>query len=177
MQNDKKANKKAKPQNKINNPHLAWGPKGPQALHRSWNKGAIMPRSSSLKKKKKKSIAPEISPLKFPAIPKSGQPPNVLSSLRPINNLVALKKLLKEHLQHLTKFLNQNDIIHNNHHGGRKHHSTTTALLQIHDEIYKSQENFNITALFTTDLTAAYDTVDSVILSKSWSTMGYRGKS
>ena len=53
------------------------------------------------------------------AIPKSDKPPNLLSSLRPINNLVALDKLMEEHiLRHLTTFLNNHDIIHNNHHGG-----------------------------------------------------------
>ena len=47
-QNEKRQkHKKAKQQNKINNSHLAGGPKGPQALHRSQNKGTIGPRSSS----------------------------------------------------------------------------------------------------------------------------------
>ena len=39
------------------------------------------------------------------AIPKSDKPPNLLSSLCPINNLVALDKLMEEHiLRHLTTF-------------------------------------------------------------------------
>ena len=49
-------------------------------------------------------------------------------------------------------------------------------LQQIHDEIYKSQEKFNSTALFTTDLTSAYDTVDSVILNQQLDHYGIRDK-
>ena len=87
------------------------------------------------------------------------------ASYRPINNLPAIEKIIEMHiLQHLLPFLEQNDIILNNHHGGRHLHSTTTALTDITYKLNNNYENNKISATLTTDLTAAFDTVDTDIL-------------
>ena len=90
---------------------------------------------------------------------------HLIESYRPINNLLCLEKILEEHIIiHLNIFLEENNIINNNNHGGRKEHSTTTALTQINNKLLYNYDNNKISATLTTDLSAAYDTVDNVIL-------------
>ena len=101
-----------------------------------------------------------------------------IENYRPINNLPALEKILEEHiLIHLYKFLNENNIFNANQHGGRKRHSTTTALAQINNQILINNENNKITATFTTDLSAAYDTIPIPILLKKLDHYGIRDDS
>ena len=74
---------------------------------------------------------------------------------------------MEEHIViNLHKILNENNILNANQHGGRKRHSTTTALAQINNQILINNENNKITATFTTDLSAAYDTIPIPILLK-----------
>ena len=88
-----------------------------------------------------------------------------LSSFRPINNLLAIEKIFEEHVSiNLQKFLSENNILYRNHHGGRRNYSTTTALLEITNKLNISYDRNHISALLATDLSAAYDTVDSNIL-------------
>lgn len=103
---------------------------------------------------------------------------NLIDSFRPINNLPCLEKILEEHIIiHLNIFLEENNILHDNHHGGRKLHSTTTALTQINNKLLYNLENNKISATLTTDLSAAYDTVDNVILLNKLEHYGIRGNS
>ena len=99
------------------------------------------------------------------------------SSYRPINNLPAIEKLIETHiLTHLIPFLEVNNIIHNNHHGGRHSHSTTTALTNITHKLNHNYETNKISATLTTDLTAAFDTVDTDILIQKLNHYGIRKK-
>ena len=61
------------------------------------------------------------------------------------------------------------------HHGGRYGYSTLTALTKIHNQIYKNKEKNKITAIITTDLTAAFDTVDHDTLLQKLSFYGLKG--
>ena len=98
-------------------------------------------------------------------ISKPEKDPKIISSYRPINNLPSIEKIIESHiLDHITKFFNDNKIINDYHHGGRPKHSTTTALSDMTYTLNKLTEQKYITATLTTDLTAAYDTVDSNIL-------------
>ena len=54
--------------------------------------------------------------------------------------------------------------MHNNHHRGQKLHSTTTALTNITHKLNHIYETKKISSTLTTDLTAAFDTVDTDIL-------------
>ena len=74
-------------------------------------------------------------------------------------------------------FLDDNKILNDNQHGGRKKHSTTSALTQINNQLLKNDENGKISATMTTDLSAAYDTIDIGILLKKLDHYGIRGDS
>ena len=87
------------------------------------------------------------------------------SSYRPIANLCAVEKIIEELLKRqMDKFFLESGTIPNEHHGGRSKHSTATAKSMIDYYAGKIAENNKSTCLITTDLTAAYDTVDHGIL-------------
>ena len=46
----------------------------------------------------------------------------------------------------------------------RKHHSTKTALIKVYDDILKDIDNGQMSALCLLDLTAAFDTIDHLLL-------------
>ena len=89
------------------------------------------------------------------------------NSYRPIANLCTAKKIVEELLKRqLEDFIDVNNIIPPEHHGGRRVHSTVSAKSIIDYNVGKVKEIRKSTCLITTDLTAAYDTVDHQILVK-----------
>ena len=81
---------------------------------------------------------------------------------QPINNLCTLDKIIEEYFkQQIQKHLDINNIIDKHHHGSRKNHGTNTALAQINYEISTRYEKYNYTSILQTDLSAAFDTVDT----------------
>ena len=97
-------------------------------------------------------------------ISKPGLPTDNIALYRPINNLPAVEKFIETYfLIHINKHLENNDILHDNHHGGRRRHSTTTALTAIYNKLLYNKENSIISIILCTDLSAAYDTVDTSI--------------
>merc|ERR1712240_205865 len=99
-----------------------------------------------------------------------------IANYRPINNLPTIEKIIETHiLTYLIPFFNDNKIINKFHHGGREKHSTTTALSNITYTLNKNYENNLISAAISTDLTAAFDTVDTDILLSKLKYYGIQG--
>ena len=71
----------------------------------------------------------------------------------------------------LIDFLTENNILHNHHHGGRANHSPETAMAAIQLGLGINCDNNFISTILSTDLSAAYDTVDHQILEKNYNTM------
>ena len=93
-------------------------------------------------------------------------------SYRPISNLHCLEKIHEEHVKmHLYKHFKDNGIILKNHHGGLKGRSTATARAVIENKIEDGYQNKKLVVAASTDLSAAYDTVNHKILLKNWNTM------
>ena len=108
---------------------------------------------------------------------KSDKDPLDLDSYRPINNLSTLDKIIEEYLKlHMQSYFDTNNIIGNNHHGSRKNHGTNTAITQIMYELTNNYEQNNYTALLQTDLSAAFDTVDTNKLIDKLNYYGVEGK-
>ena len=107
---------------------------------------------------------------------KPNNPTNLIQSFCPINNLISLDKVFEQYLlTNLTNFLQKHDIVHDNNHGDRAGYSTTTTLVQINNTLQQNLDKDRITAVISTDLTAAYDTVDRDILVQKLDHYGIRG--
>ena len=123
-----------------------------------------------------KGVVPDILKVsRILPISKPGKDLTYIESYRPINNLPIIEKMLETHvLKHFNTFLEKNKIINKNHHGGRKRHSTTTAMTAINNKLLQNFENNKISVVLCTDLSAAFDTVDSEILFKKLEHYGVR---
>ena len=76
-----------------------------------------------------------------------------------------MDKIIQEYIKsHLDDHIEKNNIIQVNHHGSRKNHGTNTATIQINYELNKNYESNKISATLLTDLSAAFDIVDTNIL-------------
>merc|ERR1711954_278490 len=97
-------------------------------------------------------------------------------SYRPISNLNSVEKVIEELLKEdLEEFLENNKIIPENNHGARKGHSTVTAKAVLDKEINDLRDKSKSAAITTTDLTAAFDTCDSLLLTNMMEHIGIRG--
>ena len=98
-------------------------------------------------------------------------------SYRPISNLHSAEKVLEEYIKReLVKYLQSNKIIHKNHHGGVRNKSTSTVKSLIEWDLAKGYENDKTCMLLSTDLSAAYDTVDHSILLRKMKYYGIVGR-
>ena len=107
---------------------------------------------------------------------KPGKPDHLISPYRPINTLCAIEKVIEVYMKsHLIQYLEENYIINSDHHGGLKDYSTTTAMASVYNTLYYNMERGDNTAIITTDLSAAYDTVDNDILLQKLEYYGISG--
>ena len=89
------------------------------------------------------------------------------SNLRPISNLTFISKLTERAVSDKThNHLSVHNLYPENQSAYRKFHSTETALLRIKHDILMNMNQQHVTLLVTLDLSAAFDTIDHVILLK-----------
>ena len=93
---------------------------------------------------------------------KPDKPRSKIDSYRPINNLYALKKLVEQFFKDcLIEHLDANNCMIKNHHGSNKGHSTLTALASINHLLTHNYFSNKYTGLIQTDLSAAFDRIDT----------------
>jgi len=84
---------------------------------------------------------------------------------RPISNLSTISKVLERLvLTRLRPHLLASPNFSQYQSAYRKGHSTETALLEVMDGVYTAADNRQVTVLISLDLSAAFDTVDHMIL-------------
>ena len=126
----------------------------------------------------KKKKFPEILKIsKIIPISKKGKPKYDIDSSHPINNLPSTEKIIEEWFKiNMEKHIKDNEILNENHHGGRKNHSTVTAKLSLELEALKEKENQKTSAIVSTDLSSAYDTISHRILKQKLEHYGFRNE-
>ena len=102
-----------------------------------------------------------------PLIKKPSLDADVLSNYRPVSNLSFLSKLLERiAVQQLQEYLCAYSLLPKSQSAYRKHHSTETALLRVQNDILRAVDRHEEAILVLLDLSAAFDTLDHVVLLK-----------
>jgi len=110
--------------------------------------------------------------LVIPLLKKSNLDHNVLKNYRPVSNLPFLSKVLERIvLKQLMGHLERHKLLEPFQSAYRKCHSTETALLRVTNDILLASDHGEISILSLLDLSAAFDTIDHVILCNRLSTM------
>ena len=100
-----------------------------------------------------------------PTLKKSGCDQDVLSNYRPVSNLSTVSKLLERAvLQQLNAHLDNNNLYCSAQSGYRQHHSCETLLIRMADDLLKKIVDNETVLVVLLDLSAAFDTIDHVIL-------------
>ena len=120
----------------------------------------------------KKQKFPEILKIsKIIQISKKGKPKYEIDSFRPIDNLPSTEKIIEEWLKiNMEKHIKYNQILNKN------HHSTVTAKLSLELEAIKEKEDKKTSAIVSTDLSSAYNTISHRILELKLEHYGFRNE-
>ena len=99
-----------------------------------------------------------------PLLKKSGLP-LVYKNFRPVSNLSFLSKIVEKFVaQQLTDYIKINLLGETLQSAYKSCHSTESAIVKVRSDILENISNRKVTALILLDLSAAFDTVDHVIL-------------
>ena len=98
-------------------------------------------------------------------------------NFRPMNNLQFTSKLTeKAAASQILRHMMDNDLLPNLQSAYRENHSSETALIKVKNDILVSMDKGHVTLLVLLDLSAAFDTVDHVVLLRRLhSLLGLRG--
>ena len=100
-----------------------------------------------------------------PHLKKSHLDKNILGNYRPVSNLAFIGKLIEKIiLKQLNEHLSTNDLLDPLQSAYRVNHSTETAILRVHSDIAKALDQQKATLLVLLDLSAAFDTIDTIRL-------------
>ena len=99
-----------------------------------------------------------------------------ISNYRPISILTFISKVFEKILyNHISQFMDRNDIICSNQFGFRKNHSTQQAIITLINKITSDVDSGDIAVNIFIDLKKAFDTVSHSILLKKLHAYGIRG--
>jgi len=112
-----------------------------------------------------------------PLLKKPSLDTSELKNYRPVSNLSFMSKVIEKVVAaHLTKYLQENDLLPRLQSAYRRHHSTETALLRVLSDIYAAADRQDVTLLGLLDLSAAFDCVDhDILISRLQQSFGIRG--
>ena len=100
-----------------------------------------------------------------PILKKPNLDPLDLKSYRPISNLSSISKLIERlATNRFNHHISTHSLLPVNQSAYRCHHSTETAVVSVFNNIARSIDNNQISALVLLDMSAAFDTVDHAIL-------------
>lgn len=100
-----------------------------------------------------------------PLLKKPTLDPSDLNSYRPISNLSFVSKTLERLVsRQLVNHTDKHDLFSTTQSGYRVNYSTETALVRLHNDIVAAIDQGDVGALVLLDLSAAFDTVDHVIM-------------
>ena len=86
-------------------------------------------------------------------------------NFRPVMQVNIVSKVQERIVfKQLTKYLEENNLLHPNQHGGGTDHSTATALAQMNDQLIEEVENDKLVGAMMVDFSSAYDMVPFSIL-------------
>ena len=109
----------------------------------------------------------------IPLLKSSVCDPLLSKSYRPVALLPILSKIMdKLVFSQLSKYLEENNIIHPNLHGSIPGHSTATALIQLYDRWVEEVEDDKMVGVLLCDQSAAFDLCDHNILVQKLRLMG-----
>ena len=107
---------------------------------------------------------------------KGNKDPDKLESYRPVHNLSLLSKIIERAcLNQLNRYLDSFEPIPKFQSAYRKFHSVETCLCRIYNDMIVSKATGKCSLLILLDLTAAFDTVDQVVLLRDLKLLGIGG--
>ena len=103
--------------------------------------------------------------------------PKLMENYRPVSCLPAASKLLETIIcNQTTKYMEDNNILPSSQHGFRKGKSTMSAWSEMQQEGSNNTESKETTGILLWDLSAAFDTLDAVLLCKKLEIYGFEEK-
>jgi hypothetical protein len=101
----------------------------------------------------------------MPLLKKPSLDPDDPNSYRPVSNLPLLSKLIERAVFiQLSDHLLRHNLLPDRQSAYRQNYSTETALLSLRDDLFRSADDGNGTAVVLLDMSAAFDTIDQEVL-------------